>query len=330
VSNPYLFLVGCPRSGTTLLKRVIEAHPQIAITDHGRRVIRWFESRVGLTPEGLITPALAEQGPIFGFMSAEEFAQVVRHLLAASGSSSGAVSYATLISYLLDQYVATLGKPLIGHPAKDTGHKSPDRVRQIPTLHCLWPQARFVHIIRDGRDVCLSVLNWRKVESLAEGFATWRDDPITTAALWWEWQVRQNREDGCALGTARYYEIRYEALVADPAAECAALCAFLAVPYSDAMLRFHEGHVKTAPDLDAKHAWLPLTPGLRNWRTQMAPADVARFEAAAGDLLTELGYPRGAALLPAELLEHATRLRGRFEGYLHADSEKSDRYATNG
>ena len=89
-----------------------------------------------------------------------------------------------------------------------------------------------------------------------------------------------------------YYEVRYESLVRNPVEESAALCEFLGLPYDEAMPRFHEGRTNAKPGLSAKKAWLPITPGLRDWRTQMTAEDVERFEAAAGELLDELGSPQ--------------------------------------
>ena len=68
----------------------------------------------------------------------------------------------------------------------------------------------------------------------------WEVDPITTAAVWWEWHVRLGREDGGSLAPKLYHEVRYEALVSEPAKECETLCDFLDLPYDDAMLKFHE------------------------------------------------------------------------------------------
>ena len=74
------------------------------------------------------------------------------------------------------------------------------------------------------------------------------------------------------------------------------------------MLRFHEGRTRTDPGLDAKASWAPITAGLRDWRCQMSAEDIERFEAASGDLLDELGYPRGAPRPRPETQEHATRM----------------------
>ena len=158
--------------------------------------------------------------------------------------------------------------------------------------------------------MCLSIR--RKSGEKGSRYSTWRDDPVHTAALWWEWHVQMGREAGRLLGEGLYYEIRYESLVTQPANECAGLCAFLGVPYDEQMLQFHEGRTRTASGLDAKHAWLPITPGLRDWRSQMPPEDVERFEAVSGDLLDELGYRRAVPHPRTEVVEHGSSLRTLF------------------
>jgi Sulfotransferase domain len=121
--------------------------------------------------------------------------------------------------------------------------------------------------------------------------------------------VRLGREDGAPLGSDLYHEVRYEALVSRPAKECEKLCSFLDLPYDDAMLRYHEGRERPKPGRSAKNAWLRVTPGLRDWRSEMPVQDLERFEAAAGDLLEELGYPRAVPDPPGEMMENASRIR---------------------
>jgi hypothetical protein len=213
--------------------------------------------------------------------------------------------YSDFVSEVFDLHGRIKGKRLVGE-------KSPGYVRHLPTLHELWPDARIVHLIRDGRDVALSVLEWKKRESTAGRFPTWEEDPITTAALWWEWHVRLGREAGAVLSPDRYHELHYESLVADSERECARLCTFLGVTYDEAMLRFHEGRTRPNPGRSAKAAWLPVTRGLRSWQEQMATAEVERFEAVAGPLLDELGYARSDNVTDREQLERAERLRKAF------------------
>jgi Sulfotransferase family len=295
-----VFICGCPRSGTTLLGRLADAHPELAVVHESRFIAAWYEERVGLTPDGEVTKALvSELSKYPRYTRLGLGREALERLL----NTDRAVSYDRFVSGIFDLYGEARGKSIVGD-------KTPRYVRFVPTLHALWPEARFVHLIRDGRDVCLSVLNWGKGPT--GRFSAWEDDPVSVVALWWRWHVLLGREDGGALGGRLYHEVRYEPLVSDTARECAALCRFLGLPYYEAMLRFHEGRERAEPRLDAKKAWRPVTPGLRNWREQMSAADVERFEAAAGDLLAELDYARGVAHPSPEAREHAARVKESF------------------
>jgi hypothetical protein len=78
------------------------------------------------------------------------------------------------------------------------------------------------------------------------------------------------------------------------------------------MVRYQEHRAEGSWGRSAKGRWLPPTPALRDWRSQMPARDVERFEATAGDLLGELGYARAFPRATRAALEHAGRLRGRF------------------
>src|SRR5262245_59994756 len=229
--NPYVFIVGCPRSGTTLLQRMLNAHPRIAVMPEAPWIPRFFDKRRGVTPEGFVTPELIPR-----LLAASEFAGL--HLdteqleaLLATGES---VSYSDYVSGIFDLYGKTQGKAQVGN-------KTPGFVRRLRNLHTLWPTARIVHLIRDGRDVYLSTRKRILKDPKPGVFDTWNDDPATTAALWWELNVRAGREAGDSLGPKLYYEVRYEGLVHDPAKESSTLCAFLGLEYHDGLLRFNEG-----------------------------------------------------------------------------------------
>jgi hypothetical protein len=296
--NPFTFFVGCPRSGTTLLGRIGDAHPQLAVIHETRWIVGFYKKRRGLTKEGAVTPDLLErlrEHPRFTKLGLDP--TLVDGLLRRDRP----VRYADFVTSLFDLYGEQQNKPLVGD-------KTPRYVRDLPTLHELWPHAKFVHLIRDGRDVCLSVLDWRKG---APRFTTWDEDAVATTALWWEWNVKLGRESGALLGPGRYYELRYEALVTEPERECRALCEFLGLPYDPAMLRFHEGRLQDAQD--AKHPWGPVTAGLRSWRTEMPDEDVVRFEAAAGTLLADLGYERRSPLPGGDQVVRARQHRAAFE-----------------
>jgi hypothetical protein len=118
--------------------------------------------------------------------------------------------------------------------------------------------------------VCLSAIDWRGGGELRRRFVPLHEDPVTTTAVWWDWQVRTGREGSKALSPDLYHEVRCESLVSKPAEECEKLCDFLGIPYDEGMLRSHEGRERPKPGRSAKRAWLRVTPGLRDWRSEMS------------------------------------------------------------
>jgi hypothetical protein len=279
--NPYVFLVGAARSGTTLLQRMLDAHSQLAVVNETYWLPRRFWERAGLTEAGIVTEALLPKlldSPKFSRMEVSE--QDLRRLL----SEEQPVRYERFVARIFDLYAARQGKPL-------AGDKTPGYVRRMRRIHELWPRARFVHIVRDPRDVCLSMLDWRSGERTAGRYGTWEADPVLSSALYWRMSVGVGREAGEVLGPHLYHEVRYENLVDHADRELERICEFLSLPYTDAMTRYHEGKTRPQkPGRSSKAQWLPATAGLRDWRTQLRASDVELIEAAAGELQTSLGY----------------------------------------
>jgi sulfotransferase family protein len=304
-TNPYVFIVGCPRSGTTLLQRMVSAHPRIAIAYEAHWIPKFFERHRGVTREGLVTEELI---PLL--LTERTFIRmhIGREQLSTLVDQGRPISYSSFVTGVLDLYGRAKGKPLVGD-------KWPNYVLRINAVNALWPGARFVHLIRDGRDVGSSLMEWRSPRKYVADLHTWKEDAASTAAVFWESNVRRGREGGKSLGSKLYYEMRYESLLARPLEECEALCDFLKVSFDEAMVRFYETRPKTSsePGKD-HHPWMPITPGLRDWRTQMPAEDVERFEAAAGQLLDELGYARAAPHPRPESLQHAAKIRDLLAG----------------
>jgi len=186
-------------------------------------------------------------------------------------------------------YARMSGKPRYGD-------KTPRYVLYLPQLANLFPEARFVHIIRDGRDVTLSLLE-----------KDWGANNAIEGALFWKRRVEAGREAGRSLGPDRYHEVRYENLVDDTETVVRSVCEFIKLPFDPVMLHFYEG---PRPEVERRgprsgkrkregRLRLPPTKGLRDWRRQMSRADLAAFEILVGDLLRELGYQRGVDRLSA-------------------------------
>jgi len=165
------------------------------------------------------------------------------------------------------------------------GDKTPMYMQHLGLLERLFPDALSVHLIRDGRDAALSFL------AMPEGIVTetWAH-PRSAAdfACQWRTEVAAARRLGERAGE-RYLEVRYEDLVAAPERELRRICDLAGLAFEAGMLDY-AGRVDVSAKPHQQSLTRPPTPGLRNWRTELAPADVAAFEEIAGDLLRELGY----------------------------------------
>jgi hypothetical protein len=295
IRNPYVFVVGCPRSGTTLLQRMLDNHPMLAVANDSHFVPRAVED-VPIGEDPPLTPALVEWVRTY-----RRFHRLGLSHEAVAAAAARSRTYTEFVGALYTEYGRKRGKRL-------AGEKTPDYVRHLPRLHALFPWVRSIHIIRDGREVCLSALEWAHDGKGPGKLALWGDEPVAACALWWRWQVVTGRRDGAALGD-RYRETRYESLVARPEETLRDLAGFLGLPDAPEMAAYHVGRTIDRPGLSAKKAWLPPTAGLRSWHADMSRRDRAMFEALAGDLLSDLGYERSIDSLPAEVAEAAARCR---------------------
>ncbi len=269
MSRP-LVVLGVSRSGTTLLRVVLDRSPGIAIPDESffvpllaRRHRGTIETDRFLDDVARI-PTIRDWG-----VSASDVAPRLR-----PGMPAGAA-----IAAIFESYADRAGKPR-------WGDKTPMYMRHLALLERLFPDAQYVHLIRDGRDAALSFLE------LPEGSftRTWAHPrtPSEFACLWRK-EVRDARALGRRVGTSRYHEVRYEELVGDPERIVGAICQFAEIEFDPAMLDY-AGSVDVSAKPHQQRLLRPMTAGVRSWRDDMSPADVEAFEEVAGDLLRELGY----------------------------------------
>jgi hypothetical protein len=280
LTPPFLFIVGYGRSGTTLLRAMLDAHPQVAIPDESHFVVpilrrrRRYERGGGFDAERFAADLVGH----FGFRGWNLPPDEARAAFRAEPPRS--VSEGLRLAYRL--YARRHGKPRYGD-------KTPIHVLHVPLLAEGFPEARFVHVIRDGRDVACSYLE-----------QSFGPSTVAEAAVRWKRAIRRGRRAGRRLGPARYRELRYEELVEDPDPHLQDVCTFLDLAFDPAMLRYHERDRVALERPHYRNVARPPTRGLRDWRREMPPGAVATFEAIAGGLLEDLGYPRGAGRLGPE------------------------------
>ena len=211
--DPAPFVVGVARSGTTLLRLQLDAHPQLAIppeTSFGTVAARAPEIH---GPRDLVTAIMAHEAWHDLRFDERELLELVERVRPWSVADSLRAIYRTLAK--------REGKPR-------WGDKTPGHLLCMPGLAELLPEAHFIHIIRDGRAVAASV----------RGLPFAPGDSIEAIAEDWRDQIVAGRR--AAAGLPHYHELRYERLVNEPEPVLRELCEFLRLPFDASMLRAHE------------------------------------------------------------------------------------------
>lgn len=243
---------GCGSSGTTLLRRMLDRHPAISC---GPESTVFLERMTGVH----------ELGPRMG-IAPEEIAEWQR----------ASRSQAEFIDRFQAACLARAGKTV-------WADKTPENVRRFSFARRHFPRAWLVHVIRDGRDVACSLRRqpWMKSRHREAS------DAVARCAAYWVDRVTVGR---AMRSDPRYVKIRYEDLVADPAAALRRLLEFLGLDWSDRLL-----HAERATDDPA--AGPAFTTSVGRWRRDLTEREIETIDGIAGPLLAELGY--GASTAPA-------------------------------
>jgi hypothetical protein len=286
---PMPIIIGSPRSGTTLLRLMLDSHSELtippetgflalaptlrgrgdklrekffrAVTNHPQPFPAWPDFEI---PEGDFWAALTEIVP---FTVSEGFRTFYR------------------------LYAARLGK-------SRWGDKTPLYCQELDTIRRVLPEGRFIHIIRDGRDAALSLRGmW-----FSPGWE------IETQAAYWRKNILSARRAG--LGRPDYLEVRYEDLILSTRVVLERICAFVGLTWEESMLTYYTRapqRLKEHKGRSRKDGSLMLTGEQRlsqqkrtteppdptcvfAWKQSMSTEEKLRFHRVAGDLLKDLGY----------------------------------------
>lgn len=267
---PPLLILGVRRSGTTLLRVMLDRSSVLAVPD-----------------ESYFVPQLAHRhrGPVDRAAFLDDLGRLRR--LPELGVRADDVAPLVRDGMTPGQAIAAVFEAIATAQGKQRwGDKTPLYMQYLGLLERLFPTARYLHLVRDGRDAALSYL------AVPAGVMTepWGHprDPAGFACQW-RTEVAAAQALGRKVGGGRYLEVRYEDLVAEPEETLRAVCGFAGLEYEDAMLGY-VGSLDLADKPHQQRLAQPPTPGVRDWRADMTPGDVASFEKVAGDLLAELGY----------------------------------------
>lgn len=274
-SKSPVFVLGCHRSGTNLLydmlmssggfakfsadlsvyETLIPRFGDLSVLSHRRKLMEiWLRSksfrRSGLEAEQVKAKVLTE------CKSTGDFFRIV---MGEIGRAQNATRWAAY---------------------------GPDNVFYIPEIHRELPEALFVHIIRDGRDVALGLSKKNWIPSLP-----WdANRRMLVMGAFWTWMVTKGRENG-RIAASNYTEVHFEDLVLRPQETLSRLGAFLGYEFDyeqiqqspvGAVARPNSSHSSASPAAGFSPA--------QRWKQQLKPEEVSAFEGLYGGLLQELGY----------------------------------------
>jgi Sulfotransferase family len=240
-----IFVVGCPRSGTTLLRSILDAHPRICCPV--------WETGV--------------------FVALAQMLDRDSEWHAANDSLIGDLRPRMLqwarrsVETMMQELTAQVGKPR-------WAEKTPAHVLHIRLIHEVFPEAQFLHIIRNGRDVVRSLQNM-----------PWAPRRIRWSSQRWIDSIQCGRDAASKLPVGRYMEVRYEELTKNPDELVHGLCAFLGEDFVPQMLAFNRAE---------NNSWgkerQPLRAAPINQYPKLSFLERLVFSKMAGTLMHELGY----------------------------------------
>jgi len=271
-ANPF-FIVGAARSGTSLLSRIMNSHPHIAVP---------FESHIYHT----FLPWLRHYGDLSRL---ENMACLLDDILATemlrhwSPPADRAATLSAIRRHDLHGLVDGLFSSWARAQGKQRwGEKTPSHVRHWRQILQGFPEARFLHVVRDGRDVSLSWIE-----------APFGPKNLFYAAQRWREYLAWVAELRAAVPAGQLVDVHYAELLAEPERTLERICEFLGEPFDPAMLEYYR---EAAPyPTDARNIVALDQPLLRDnsgkWRETLTPDELRVFETIAGDALEQYGYP---------------------------------------
>lgn len=283
VDPPPIFITGMPRSGTTLVSMLLNAHSRVAIAPETHYFRKYVQK--GNRRRCLSTPAAFERFAHFFLSGAEirafHFTDREKKDLRQAILSEDR-THASVLEAVLSTYAGKHGKTI-------WGEKTPDHVYYIEELLKTFPHGRIIVVLRDPRDIGLSLrkVGWHR-GNLIQHLTEWKRVVRIARA------VRQRHPD-------KIYVIRYEDLLSRTVETTEALCDFLEIGYEPEMVEYHRVAV---PNFDvSSEPWKaknlrPLdTTNRMKWRDEMTPDECAVADRLAGDELVQMGYkPSGCSV----------------------------------
>ena len=267
---PPLFIVGCPRSGTTMLAELLASTPW-GQAEESHFIPKFFDRLGDYQPLDDVGQRLRLVRDIFAERPVQSwFLEVDLPAMAADLPPD----FASIVDHVCGLRTAKEG-------LKTWSDKTPDYVFHLETLHTLFPQAKFIHLVRDGRDVAVSLMA-----------KSWGPANVYTSALYWSRCNTPSAIRETLLESHQYLELHYEDLLRDPEAVLTQVYLFLGLALDSTAIQ------SAARTVDQDNTG--------KWRQRLRAREIEVFERTAADTMAAYGYTTSHRQAPIGLL---TKLR---------------------
>lgn len=261
MSSPF-FIVGCGRSGTTLVRSILNNGSTIGIPLESLFIADYLNSSNKLETVKILAP--------------QEFEVLEWGLIIDQSNFNDAKSVKCVISKLHELYIEKNGKTR-------WGQKTPRLVRHWKELSEVYPNSQFIHIVRDPRAVVCSLIKSNVHKSTTyHGIQRWLKD------------ISYGLEMEATLGQDRTLQISFECLTADPAKELRRISAFLNEPYDSKMLdasnKGHEEYSKYYAKIHKRLSSKPDVSRTKAWKAELKNWQISLIQNKCKEFMRKIGY----------------------------------------
>ena len=268
-ASPF-FIVGAQRSGTTLLRLILNSHSQIAIPEEARFLIPFLKKKLLKRP-----------------LSGQELSNAIDYLRLNSQYKQWNYDSKPVLEKLSKRSEITTRELIQSLYASFSTHENKqiwaDKslfFRHIDLLAELFTESKFIHLTRDGRDVFHS---WRKMDK--------SKDNVASTALDWNYKVYRIEKSFAKLPDSRKLTVRYEDLLDDPVNTVKKICSFIGVEFEENMMEYH----KTSHYYIGKHHSDLIfksidSENMYKWKENLSDIEIRTFELLAGHNLKKYSY----------------------------------------
>jgi hypothetical protein len=256
---------------------MLDAHSKVAIPEESHFIVPFYEKLESFGDLGLEKNRLALINEILSQSNVQRWDE---EITLSDLDLENCTSFANILNELYSAYARKRGKQV-------WGDKTPSYTTRVDVLNRLFPDSKFIHIFRDGRDVASSIISrW------------WGANDLLSAISYWAQSVTMCRRMLRMLPDNRWIEIRFEDLVARPEEELSRLCEFMEIEFEKQMVEGYSSSAreKLGDKVDEYHSHTltrPQTSQAYKWKQTMSPVDQSICFEVAGNVLSDLGYETG-------------------------------------